>query len=150
MRALIQRVSQAQVCVNGRCVGSINSGIVILLGIGRCDTSHEADILWNKITKLRIIENEEGRADKNIIETGEQVLIVSQFTLYASCKKGNRPSMCDAASSDEARALYEYFIAKAQDDLEPGHLATGEFGAMMQVQLYNEGPYTIWLDTDEF
>ena len=146
MRAVVQRVSRAQVDIDGLAVGTIGRGLVVLLGVGHDDTEAEAERLWSKIARLRIFEDAEGKTNLALADVGGEVLVVSQFTLYASCKKGNRPSFTDAGSPDEANRLYEYFVDLARRDIE--HVATGSFGAMMQVELVNDGPFTIWLDTD--
>ncbi|MEG0375111.1 MAG: D-aminoacyl-tRNA deacylase [Raoultibacter sp.] len=146
MRALIQRVSEACVTIAGETVGSINKGYLILLGVGHEDTEAQADKLWSKIIKLRIFEDEDGKTNLSLDAIGGEVLVVSQFTLYANCKKGNRPSFVEAGAPDEAERLYEYFVSLVHRDV--AHVATGSFGAMMDVSLVNEGPFTIWLDTD--
>lgn len=146
MRAVIQRVSQAQVTVEEEIVGSIDEGFVILLGVGQSDTEAEVDKLWSKISKLRIFEDENEKANLSLQDIQGSVLIISQFTLYANCRRGNRPSFTDAAKPEQATKLYEYFIDCARKEIE--HVATGEFGAMMEVSLVNDGPFTITLDTD--
>lgn len=146
MRAVIQRVSQAQVAINEKTVGSIGKGFMILFGVGQADTERHAEKLWNKIIKLRIFEDSEGKTNLSLADINGEVLIVSQFTLYANYKKGNRPSFVDAAAPDRANHLYEYFIRLAKNDIS--HVATGVFGAMMDVSLVNEGPFTITLDSD--
>lgn len=146
MRALIQRVSQAQVGIDGTTVGSIGPGLVILLGVGREDTESEAERLWAKIAKLRIFEDADGKTNLSLADVRGDVLVVSQFTLYANCRKGNRPSFTEAGSPDEANRLYEYFANLARADVP--QVATGVFAAMMDVSLVNEGPFTIMLDTD--
>ncbi len=148
MRALIQRVSSAYVQVDERITGSIGKGYLILLGIGRDDDSRACAKLWHKIENLRIFEDENGKANLDLEQVQGEVLIVSQFTLFANCKKGNRPSLYEAAPPDQSESLYEQFIALARASL-PDRVATGEFGAMMDVHLVNQGPFTIWLDTDE-
>ena len=147
MRALIQRVSRAQVDIDGETVGAIGKGLVILLGVGQEDAEAQADKLWTKISKLRIFEDGEGKTNLSLADVHGEVLVVSQFTLYASCKKGNRPSFTDAGAPDEANRLYEYFVNLARAEVP--HVATGVFAAMMDVALVNEGPFTVWLDTDE-
>ncbi|WP_139650591.1 D-aminoacyl-tRNA deacylase [Raoultibacter phocaeensis] len=147
MRALIQRVSRAQVDIDGETVGAIGKGLVILLGVGQEDTEAQADKLWTKISKLRIFEDSEGKTNLSLADVRGDVLVVSQFTLFASCKKGNRPSFTDAGKPDEANRLYEYFVGLARTEVP--HVATGIFAAMMDVALVNEGPFTVWLDTDE-
>ena len=146
MRAVVQRVSQARVDIDGQTVGSIRQGFAILLGVGQGDSEAEAERLWSKIFKLRIFEDEEGKVNLALADTGGEVLVVSQFTLFANCRKGNRPSFIEAGSPDEANRLYEYFVGLARKDV--AHVATGEFGAMMDVTLTNDGPFTIVLDTD--
>lgn len=146
MRALIQRVSRAQVSIEGNVVSGIGKGYAILLGVGADDTEEQADKLWSKISKMRIFEDENGKTNVNLADVAGEVLVVSQFTLYANCKRGNRPSFTEAGAPDEARRLYEYFVELVRKDVE--HVGTGSFGAMMQVELVNDGPFTIWLDTD--
>ena len=146
MRALVQRVQNARVDVDGIAAGAIGHGYLILLGVGREDTDTQAERLWNKIFKLRIFEDEAGKTNRSLTDVGGQVLVVSQFTLYADCKHGNRPSFTDAGSPAEARRLYELFCSCVERDL--GSVATGEFGANMAVSLVNDGPFTVWLDTD--
>ena len=146
MRALIQRVTRAQVSIEGALHSSIGKGYVILLGVGAEDGNEQAEKLWSKISKLRIFEDENGKTNVSLADVQGDVMVVSQFTLYANCKRGNRPSFTEAGSPDEANRLYEYFVDLARRDIE--HVATGSFGAMMQVELVNDGPFTIWLDTD--
>lgn len=146
MRALIQRVSKASVVVEDREVGHIGRGYLIFLGVGKEDDKASADRLWGKIHKLRIFEDEEGKINRSLHDVCGEVLVVSQFTLFANCRKGNRPSFVDAGLPAEARQLYHYFISLVKRDI--GSVATGEFGAMMEVSLINEGPFTLWLDSD--
>lgn len=146
MRALIQRVTRAQVSIEGERHSSIGKGYVILLGVGAEDGNEQAEKLWSKISKLRIFEDENGKTNVSLADVQGDVMVVSQFTLYANCKRGNRPSFTEAGAPDEANRLYEYFVELARRDIE--HVATGSFGAMMQVELVNDGPFTIWLDTD--
>ena len=145
MRALVQCVSEARVTVEGETVGSIGKGYLILLGVGHDDTEAEAERLWSKIARLRIFEDAEGKTNLALADVGGEVLVVSQFTLYASCKKGNRPSFTDAGSPDEANRLYEWFVERARRDVP--RVETGRFGAYMDVSLVNDGPFTLWLDT---
>ena len=147
MKAVVQRVSRAQVDIAGETVGSIGRGYLILLGVGASDTEAQAERLWGKIFKLRIFEDADGKTNLSLADVGGEVLVVSQFTLYASCKKGNRPSFTNAGAPDEANRLYEYFTSLVRNDV--AHVATGRFGAMMDVSLVNDGPFTIVLDTDE-
>lgn len=146
MRALIQRVTRAQVSIEGELHSSIGKGYVILLGVGAEDGNEQAEKLWSKISKLRIFEDKNGKTNVSLADVQGDVMVVSQFTLYANCKRGNRPSFTQAGAPDEANRLYEYFVELARRDIE--HVATGSFGAMMQVELVNDGPFTIWLDTD--
>ncbi|MBO4365774.1 MAG: D-tyrosyl-tRNA(Tyr) deacylase [Eggerthellaceae bacterium] len=154
MRALIQRVSQANVSIldstpwaEEQPLRNIDKGFVVMLGVSEDDTPAQAERLWNKILKMRIFEDEDGKTNLSLADVRGQVMVVSQFTLYANCKKGNRPSFTKAGSSEYANELYRHFIELARKDLET--VATGEFGACMSVSLVNEGPFTIWLDTDE-
>ena len=147
MRAVIQCVSEASVRIDGQTVGEIGSGYAILLGVGKDDTEAQAEKLWSKILKLRVFPDENGKTNLSLTDIGGEVLVISQFTLFASCKKGNRPSFVDAGAPDEANRLYEYFADLARRDV--AHVGTGRFGAMMDVALVNHGPFTIVLDTDE-
>lgn len=149
MRALIQRVTHAEVSVEGECIGAIGPGYLILLGVGQGDTETHAEKLWAKTSKLRIFGDEAGKTNLSLIDVGGSVLIVSQFTLYANCKKGNRPSFTQAGAPDEADRLYEYFAGLVRTDLGDDRVACGSFGAHMMVTLENDGPFTVWLDTDE-
>lgn len=148
MRALIQRVTEARVTNEddpSALPASIGAGYVILLGVGHEDTEAEVEKLWSKIAKLRIFEDAQGKTNLSLAEVDGSVLVVSQFTLFASCKKGNRPSFTDAAKPDLADSLYRSFIARAREDgVEVQH---GWFGAHMQISLVNDGPFTIYLDT---
>ena len=148
MRAVIQRVNSASVSVSGKVAGSIGKGFLILLGVGQNDTDAQAKKLWGKISKLRIFCDEEAKTNLSLHDIGGEVLIVSQFTLFANCKKGNRPSFTEACLPEEANRLYEAFLDLARADLGDGRVASGSFGAAMQVALVNDGPFTIWLDTD--
>ena len=147
MRALIQRVSSASVSTKGETPHSIGTGFCILLGVGPKDTKETAEKLWGKIAKLRIFEDENDKTNLSLRDVEGEVLLVSQFTLYADCRKGNRPSFTKGAAPDEANRLYEYFASLVRKDGIA--LETGWFGAMMDVQLINNGPFTIWLDSDE-
>ncbi len=147
MRALIQCVTNAHVDVEGETIGKIGRGMLILLGVGVDDTEAQVEKLWSKISRLRIFEDENGKTNLSLSDVGGSVLVVSQFTLYANCKKGNRPSFTDAARPPKANQLYEAFVSRARQDID--RVETGEFGAMMQVSLINDGPFTVWLDTDE-
>lgn len=146
MRAVIQRVRRAQVDVEGEVVGSIGRGYLILLGVGKGDGAAQIERLWGKICKMRIFEDENGKTNLSLADVQGEVLVVSQFTLYANCKKGNRPSFTEAGAPNEAERLYEQFVARARQDV--ARVETGRFGAMMDVSLINDGPFTIVLDTD--
>lgn len=145
MRAVIQCVNEARVDIDGETVGAIGPGFLILLGVGHGDNEETARKLWGKIERLRVFDDEEGKTNLNLAAIGGSVLVVSQFTLYANCKKGNRPSFTDAAAPDEANRLYEYFVSLVRESVPT--VATGRFGAMMDVSLTNHGPFTIYLDT---
>ena len=147
MRAVLQRVSSASVRVEGDVVGSCGLGYLILLGIAPSDTEAEAQQLWDKIRKLRVFSDEEGKMNNSLVDVRGEVLVVSQFTLYADTRRGNRPSFVKAAKPDVAIPLYERFCALAEGDA--AHVGRGVFGADMQVELVNDGPVTILLDTDE-
>lgn len=148
MRALIQRVNHASVTIEGNKISEIDKGLLIFLGVGEKDSKVELEKIWNKISKMRIFEDNSGKTNLSAKDiAGLNVLVVSQFTLYASMKKGNRPSFTPAAKPEQAKALYEQFIELASQDFP--NVKTGEFGAYMQVELENDGPFTLWLDTDE-
>lgn len=146
MKAVIQRVTQARVTTNETELGSINKGFLILLGVGSDDTQETARKLWDKIFKMRIFEDSTGKTNLSLADVNGEVLIVSQFTLYADCKKGNRPSFTNAMEPVQAEQLYEYFLDRARADI--AHVAHGKFGAMMDISLVNSGPFTIVLDTN--
>ena len=143
---VIQRVTQASVEIAGESVGKIGKGYMVLFGAGAGDTKEIADKLFDKMIKLRIFQDEDGKTNKSIADVGGELLIVSQFTLYANCKKGNRPSFMDAGKPQEAEELYEYFLTLAKEKY--GSCQHGEFGADMQVSLCNDGPFTIILDSE--
>ena len=145
MRALLQRVTQASVTVEGAVIGEIGPGLLILVCAMQGDTEAEADKLVQKIVKLRIFKDEAGKMNMNLRDAGGAALVVSQFTLAADTSRGNRPGFSPAASPDEGRRLYEYFAGQLQT--EGIAVATGRFGADMAVALINDGPVTIWLDT---
>jgi D-tyrosyl-tRNA(Tyr) deacylase len=143
LRAVVQRVSEARVTVNGERVGEIGRGLVVLLGIARDDTDAEAERLAGKVARLRIFEDEAGKFDRSLLDVGGDALVVSQFTLIADTRKGNRPSFSDAARPDKAQPVYESFCdALAGLDVM---VARGVFGARMTVALANDGPVTIVL-----
>ena len=147
MRALLPRVESASVEVEGQVVGACGRGFLILLGVGPNDTEETAQRLWTKILKLRVFADKDGKTNLSLAQVAGEVLVVSQFTLYADCRKGNRPSFTGAAEPSKAQALYQHFCQLAQRDVP--HVGRGVFGAMMRVSLANDGPFTIWLDTDE-
>lgn len=146
MRVVIQRVSTASVTINHDVKGAIGRGFMILLGIETADTQEDADWLVKKIIPLRVFSDDEGLMNKSIEEVGGDILVVSQFTLHASYKKGNRPSFIRAARPEQAIPLYEYFVAQLSAPLGKP-VVTGTFGADMQVALVNDGPVTILMDT---
>ncbi|PCJ87280.1 MAG: D-tyrosyl-tRNA(Tyr) deacylase [Flavobacteriales bacterium] len=146
MRAVIQRVSKASVSIDGKIAGNIGQGLLILLGIEEADTQEDVEWLSGKISRLRIFNDNEGLMNLSVLEINSEVLIVSQFTLHASTKKGNRPSYIKAAKPEIAIPLYEAFIEQMERDLGKP-VQTGEFGAMMDVALINDGPVTIIIDT---
>ena len=147
MRLLIQRVKESEVTVNGSTTGSIRSGLLVFIGISREDTKAEADYLLDKLLGLRIFPDETGRMNRNVGEFQGSLLLVSQFTLYADCRKGRRPSFDRAAPAEQAQGLYEYFVEVAKRGEVP--VATGIFQASMEVRLINDGPVTIMLDSDD-
>ena len=146
MRAVIQRVSKAQVRVDGTTVGSIEAGMVVFLGVAAQDDAAAIAWLVPRVAKLRIWEDAEGRMARTVQEIGGEVMVVSQFTLFGSLKKGNRPSFNRAAEPGMARALYEQFVAELQMELERP-VATGRFGAEMAIQVENDGPVTLVVDS---
>lgn len=147
MRVVLQRVRSASVAVDGEVIGRIGKGFLILLGVSEADTEAAADKMADKICKLRIFEDENGKTNLSLADVGGELLIVSQFTLYADCKKGNRPSFVKAGSPEKANQLYEYFQARCRDYVP--RVEHGSFGAHMQVELLNDGPFTIVLEGDE-
>ncbi len=151
MRACLQRVTRARVLLpeeNGRVSGRIEKGFLVLLGVGRGDTSAEVRLLARKICRLRVFDDPEGKMNLDITQVGGSILAVSQFTLYADSVRGNRPGFTGAAPPVEARRLYEEFVSVLRSDCAVP-VETGVFQAMMSVELVNDGPVTIWLDTDE-
>lgn len=147
MRAVIQRVSRAKVTVDGEITGEIGQGILVLLGVSRDDTEKEALYLLDKTVNLRIFEDAEGKMNLSLLDISGELLVVSQFTLYGDARKGRRPSFIDAAAPAEANRLYEFFVAEARKQLS--NVGTGRFQAMMDVELVNDGPVTILLDSDK-
>ena len=147
MRAVVQRVSRASVTVSNQVAGEIGSGLLVLLGVGHEDNRASADYLADKIVGLRIFEDDNGRMNKAVAEAGGKLLVVSQFTLYGDVRHGKRPSFDDAAPPEMARDLYEYFVARIRAAGLP--CETGKFQEMMQVELTNDGPVTILLDSSK-
>ena len=147
MRAVIQRVSEAGVTVDGEVVGAIGPGLLVLLGVGTGDDEAAVDFLVEKIINLRIFEDEEGKLNRSLADLGLSMLVVSQFTLWADCRKGRRPSFIRAAPPVEAERLYAYFVERTA--AAGIAVATGRFQAMMKVRLVNDGPVTILLDSEK-
>lgn len=148
MKAVIQRVKYASVKIDGDLVGTCNQGFMILLGVQQGDTEEDADKLLKKVPVLRIFEDENGKMNKSLLDVNGEALIVSQFTLLADCSHGRRPSFTNSAPPDVANALYEYFV-QGMKDAGVQSVETGEFGADMAVELLNDGPVTILLDSKE-
>lgn len=147
MKAVLQRVKSASVTVDGNVVGSIQKGSLVLLGVSSTDTVKEADALLEKIINMRIFNDAEGKMNLSLTDVGGGLLVVSQFTLLVDTRKGRRPSYIHAAKPDDANRLYEYFVANARK--LTANVQTGKFQAMMDVELVNDGPVTIILDTDD-
>lgn len=148
MKFVIQRVKEASVSVDGKTVGEIGHGLLLFLGVGQGDTKEIADKLIDKIYKMRIFDDCEGKTNLSSEDVGAEVLVISQFTLYANCRKGNRPSFIEAAPPKEANDLYEYVISLCKEKFKKTEC--GIFGADMKVALLNDGPFTIVLDSREF
>jgi D-tyrosyl-tRNA(Tyr) deacylase len=146
MRILIQRVSRAEVGIGGVLRSAIGTGVLVLLGVEEADSPEDAAWLCKKLAALRIFPDEDGVMNRSLLETGGQALVVSQFTLHASTKKGNRPSYIRVARPEHAVPLYDYFVRTLETELGKP-VGTGEFGADMQVSLINDGPVTIWIDS---
>ncbi len=146
MRAVIQRVSHASVTIHGACKSRIGKGLMILIGIEESDNQEDISWLCKKITHLRIFDDEQGVMNKSVVETGGEILVISQFTLHASTKKGNRPSYIKAAKPETAIPLYQQFCKELEAAFQKP-IQTGEFGADMKVELLNDGPVTILIDT---
>ena len=147
MRVVLQRVKHASVHVDGRETGAIGQGFLILLGVSDTDDESIADKMADKICKLRIFEDENGKTNLDIHTVEGELLLISQFTLYANCRHGNRPSFIEAGKPDMANEMYEYIIAKCKEQVPV--VEKGEFGADMKVELLNDGPFTILLDSDQ-
>lgn len=148
MRILLQRVSRARVTVDGRITGEIAQGLVLLVGVGHNDTQGVAERMAEKVVYLRIFNDDEGKFNRSLLDVAGGVLVVSQFTLYADPRKGRRPSFSDAARPEFAGPLCDYFTQKLRG-LGVSLVATGVFGAHMDVEIHNDGPVTIWLDSDD-
>ncbi len=147
MRVVIQRVNRALVRVEGKIAGEISKGLLVLLGVGQGDSSKDAVYLLDKIINLRIFEDAEGKMNLSLLDAGGELMVISQFTLYADCRKGRRPSFTAASPPEEAQKLYEYFVAEAKN--RGLKVATGIFQALMEVELVNFGPVTIFLDSSK-
>ena len=147
MRFVVQRVTHASVTVDGNVIGKIGQGFMVLIGVSDEDTKETADKMVKKLLGLRIFGDENGKTNLDIHTVGGSLLLISQFTLYADCKHGNRPSFIKAGKPDMANEMYEYIIAKCREQVET--VETGEFGADMKVELLNDGPFTILLDSDQ-
>ena len=147
MKFVIQRVAHADVVVDGKELGKIGKGFMVLIGVSKEDDKSIADKMVDKMIKLRIFEDENGKTNLSLDDVRGELLLISQFTLYANCKKGNRPSFIDAGAPDEANAIYEYIIERCKERVNV--VERGEFGADMKVSLLNDGPFTIVLDSSE-
>ena len=145
MKALIQRVQRGNVSVEGRTIGVIGRGYVVFLGVKQGDSAADADYLAEKTAALRIFSDEQGRMNRSIMEIGGSILVISQFTLHADTRKGNRPSFILAATAEQAKALYETYVAGLRHILGEARVATGQFQALMTVEIINDGPVTIEL-----
>lgn len=146
MRMVVQRVTEAGVSVEGETIGAIGAGFLVLLGVCNDDTEEIADKMVDKLCKLRIFQDENGKTNRSLSDVGGELLIVSQFTLYADCSEGNRPSFFRSGDPESANRLYEYVLKKCRERVE--RVEHGSFGAYMQVRLLNDGPFTLVLDSD--
>ena len=147
MKFVIQRVTESSVKVDGEIIGQIGKGFMVLIGVGQDDTQEIADKMVKKMIGHRIFEDENGKTNLSLADVNGSLLLISQFTLYANCKKGNRPSFIESGSPDKAEALYEYIIAKCKESVPA--VEKGSFGADMKVSLVNDGPFTIVLDSEK-
>ncbi|MDE7340284.1 MAG: D-tyrosyl-tRNA(Tyr) deacylase [Lachnospiraceae bacterium] len=147
MKFLIQRVTEAKVRVDSEVIGQIQKGFLVFIGVSQSDTQEIADKMVHKLLNLRIFEDAEGKTNLNLDAVNGSLLLISQFTLYADCRHGNRPSFINAGKPDMANALYEYIIAKCRETVS--NVQQGAFGADMKISLINDGPFTIMLDSDE-
>ncbi len=148
MKALVQRVSEASVSVNGKIISEIGHGLLVLLGITHTDTQREVEWLANKLPALRIFHDDQGLMNRSVTDSHGEILVVSQFTLYADTRKGNRPSFNNAALPDHAEPLYNYMLKQLTAKLGPHRVKAGIFGAEMQIRLLNDGPVTIELQRE--
>ena len=146
MRFVIQRVTESQVEVEGKVIGKIGKGFMVLIGISDTDTKEIADKMVKKLLGMRIFDDQDGKTNLSLDAVGGELLLISQFTLYANCKRGNRPSFIEAGAPDMANEMYDYIMAKCKESLPV--VERGEFGADMKVSLVNDGPFTILLDSD--
>ena len=147
MRAVLQRVTRASVTVDGEVLGKIGKGFMILLGVENSDTEEITDKMADKICKLRIFEDENGKTNLSLADVGGELLVISQFTLYADCRKGNRPSFVRAGKPEMASRMYDYIVARCKEQIPD--TGCGIFGADMKISLLNDGPFTILLDSEE-
>ena len=147
MRFVIQRVTESSVKVDGEVIGKIGKGFMVLIGVADSDTKDTADKMLKKMLGLRIFEDENGKTNLSLTDVGGELLVVSQFTLYADCHKGNRPSFVKAGAPDKANRLYEYFVERCKQYVPK--VEHGSFGADMKVELFNDGPFTLVLNADE-
>ena len=147
MKFVIQRVTHAEVAVEGEVIGKIGKGFMVLIGVAQDDTRVIADKMVKKLTGLRIFEDENGKTNLSLDQVGGELLLISQFTLYANCKKGNRPSFIEAGKPDMAEKMYEYIISRCKEQVTV--VEQGKFGADMKVSLVNDGPFTIVLDSEK-
>lgn len=148
MKLVIQRVKHASVTVEGKCLGKIGKGLLLLIGIGKEDTKEVIEKYVDKVIKMRIFEDEQGKTNLSLSDVEGEILAISQFTLYADCKKGNRPNFLQAAGPEKANELYQYFLELCMQRI--GKVECGEFGADMKVDLLNDGPFTVVLDENSF
>nr|WP_296265421.1 D-aminoacyl-tRNA deacylase [uncultured Merdimonas sp.] len=148
MKFVIQRVAESEVKVDGETLGKIGKGFMVLIGVSGSDTKEIADKMVKKMLGLRIFEDEQGKTNLSLDAVGGSLLLISQFTLYANCKKGNRPSFIEAGAPEMAEEMYEYIISKCKEQVEV--VERGRFGADMKVSLINDGPFTIILDSESF
>lgn len=147
MRAVVQRVKSARVTVQGEETGAIGAGILLLLGAGTNDTAEDLDWMLEKILNLRIFRDDEDKMNLSLLDVGGELLVVSQFTLYGDCRKGRRPSFVHALEPDRAEQMYDDFVDKARERVD--RVGTGRFGAMMDVELINDGPVTLLIDSEK-